>query len=638
MYRAVIVFLFVSLVFSAAYATVPRELNYQGVLTDTDGGVVPDGSYSLTFRIYDVETGGSALWEETQDVTVSKGTFSVVLGSVTPLNLPFDKKYYLGVSVAGGDELTPRMPITAAAYSLSADRVVGLGNIFPSSGRVGIGTISPTVPLHVTSADQVGIKFQGANSSYASIYVDGTSSNVRVGYGYLRNGVLKAYTFVSENDDYRIRVGGIDRIFVDTAGRLGVGVASPVEMLDVAGGIRLSSTDNANPGTIRWTGTDFEGYDGTSWKSITSVGGETLPEGSSGMTLRHDGLSWVPDLMLYNDGTKIGIGTIEPEATLHVGGSVRVGTDFEDGSIEVMKEGVSNALVEIGTGSSGGHVATYDEEGHMQCLLGMETWSNVPKLIVKKDTTNNALEVYGRWGSTGEPYFILRGTERNVIFAPFNSGDESVLLPQNAVSSSEIFDDVGVASRNQSLTIKLSNTEYTTVAAHTIVAPAYWGYVFASISGVLRVFHVNGRETSAVFGLSDDDTYLSSIHQLSVSLPADLPSGYYKYPVTVTRLFSADEGDNTIYFIGQADSSSTVYFENLNMTLMYIPTSYGTIYLAGDEGSPDASGEVPSRGLTSADIARIRDASLRANEERLSREIAEIRTRIEELERSIRER
>ncbi len=638
MYRAVVILLFVSLVFSAAYATVPRELNYQGVLTDTDGGVVPDGSYSLTFRIYDVETGGSALWEETQDVTVSKGTFSVVLGSVTPLNLSFDKKYYLGVSVAGGDELTPRMPIAAAAYSISADRVVGPGNIFPSSGRVGIGTISPTVPLHVISADQVGIKFQGSNSSYASIYVDGTSSNVRVGYGYLRNGVLKAYTFVSENNDYRIRIGGVDRIFVDTVGRLGDGVASPVEMLDVAGGIRLSTTGNANPGTIRWTGTDFEGYDGTSWKSLTSAGGETLPEGSSGMTLRHDGLSWVPDLMLYNDGTRIGIGTIEPEATLHVGGSVMVGSDFEDGSIEVMKERFSNAFISIKPGLHGGYMATYDDGGHLKCYVGSDAWSDYGKLIVMRDTTYAAFRVYSEWGSTGEPYLGLLGTERSVVFALYNSDDNSVYLPQNAVSSSEILDEVGLAAGSQSLSVQLSNTEYTTVAAQTIVAPAYWGCIFATITGEVEVYHSNGSESSAVFGLSNDSAYLSSMHQRVISLPADLPTGVYEYPVTITRLFSANEGDNTIYFIGQANGSSNVYFENLNMTLMYIPTSYGSIYLAGNKGVPEASGEVPSRGLTSADIARIRDASLRANEERLSRELAEIRARIEELERSIRER
>jgi hypothetical protein len=30
-------------------------------------------------------------------------------------------------------------------------------------------------------------------------------------------------------------------------------------------------------GTLRWTGTDFEGYDGTSWKSLTAGSGITNP-------------------------------------------------------------------------------------------------------------------------------------------------------------------------------------------------------------------------------------------------------------------------------------------------------------------------------------------------------------------------
>ncbi len=50
---------------------------------------------------------------------------------------------------------------------------------------------------------------------------------------------------------------------------VGIGVNSPKEKLDVAGGIRVGTTSNQFPGIIRWTGTDFEGYDGAEWKSLT---------------------------------------------------------------------------------------------------------------------------------------------------------------------------------------------------------------------------------------------------------------------------------------------------------------------------------------------------------------------------------
>jgi hypothetical protein len=50
---------------------------------------------------------------------------------------------------------------------------------------------------------------------------------------------------------------------------VGIGVPSPKEKLDIGGGIRIGSTTNEVAGIIRWNGTDFEGYDGKEWKSLT---------------------------------------------------------------------------------------------------------------------------------------------------------------------------------------------------------------------------------------------------------------------------------------------------------------------------------------------------------------------------------
>ena len=55
---------------------------------------------------------------------------------------------------------------------------------------------------------------------------------------------------------------------------MGIGtLADAIEALEVNGGIKLGNTTNTNAGTLRWTGTDFEGYDGSSWVSLTGGGG-----------------------------------------------------------------------------------------------------------------------------------------------------------------------------------------------------------------------------------------------------------------------------------------------------------------------------------------------------------------------------
>ena len=105
---------------TASYAEIPHLLNYQGKLTDSSGNPVSDGTHSITFRIYTVESGGAPLWEETQSLIVQKGIFSCLLGGVNNLNLAFDKPYWLAVKVGSDPEMTPRQQISASGYAIRA--------------------------------------------------------------------------------------------------------------------------------------------------------------------------------------------------------------------------------------------------------------------------------------------------------------------------------------------------------------------------------------------------------------------------------------------------------------------------------------------------------------------------------------
>ena len=102
------------------WAQIPQTMGYQGVLADGSGAPVPDDTYTLTFKIYDIATDGTALWTETQDVLIIRGIFNVTLGVVTPLDLPFNNPYWLGITVNGGTELEPRIELSSSAYSLNA--------------------------------------------------------------------------------------------------------------------------------------------------------------------------------------------------------------------------------------------------------------------------------------------------------------------------------------------------------------------------------------------------------------------------------------------------------------------------------------------------------------------------------------
>lgn len=99
----------------------PHLLRYQGTLTDANN-VPLEGTYNLSFRIYDASTAGNLLWSETQtSVSVSNGVFSVLLGNVTPLNLAFDKDYWLSTEVGTSGEMSPRQRITSVGYAIRAE-------------------------------------------------------------------------------------------------------------------------------------------------------------------------------------------------------------------------------------------------------------------------------------------------------------------------------------------------------------------------------------------------------------------------------------------------------------------------------------------------------------------------------------
>ncbi len=101
--------------------TIPQLFSYQGKLTDTLGAPVPNGSYPMMFLLYAVPSGGSPFWTETQSVTVKNGLFSVLLGSTTPIDsVPAAGAAYLGMTVSGGPELSPRLRIASSAYSYLA--------------------------------------------------------------------------------------------------------------------------------------------------------------------------------------------------------------------------------------------------------------------------------------------------------------------------------------------------------------------------------------------------------------------------------------------------------------------------------------------------------------------------------------
>ena len=278
MKQTIILITLLMLFATSAFAQIPQTMSYQGVLTDAAGNPVA-GPVELTFKLYDAATDGTLLWQETQQVDVANGLFNVILGSSNPLNLAFDKPYWLGSTIGTDAELQPRTALTASPYSLNAQTAGGTGDghsldaadgdptdvvFVDNDGKVGIGTDKPEAALAIVDGvfgtDPL---FMVSTGEATSMVITNTG---KVGIGTMQpEGLLEINLTRSNNTAAGITTGGSSTVqffepilrvglngeplFEVSAERkvllaedmsLGIGTVEPTEALDVVGNIKAS--------------------------------------------------------------------------------------------------------------------------------------------------------------------------------------------------------------------------------------------------------------------------------------------------------------------------------------------------------------------------------------------------------------
>lgn len=213
--RNLFVLLIVALLATVAIA-IPNEIQYQGKLTDAVG-VGMNGDFEMSFRIFDAPTGGAALWTEVHEapadeVTVTKGLFDVLLGSITPIALDFSVDYWLEITVEG-IVLLPRVKLSSSPYAYRAaiaDSVVGGSAV----GDTALWQVHVTDPL-IFPKNNTNVLFYDDGEDM-TIYAENalaTGTGTSVIYGYANgsstdptswllddmNSAVKGYVDMGEN-------------------------------------------------------------------------------------------------------------------------------------------------------------------------------------------------------------------------------------------------------------------------------------------------------------------------------------------------------------------------------------------------------------------------------------------------------
>src|SRR3989338_6671833 len=160
-----------ALVGSVAFADdIPVTFAVSGRLTDSSGNVLT-GNYNMTFQLFNQSETGSALWVEqhdsTNNVTVTKGVFTVLLGNNTTIPRDiFNQQLWLQMIISR-ENITPRQPLTGVPYSFRANNSDWLGNQTTASyPRL-------SIPNNFTGNNV----FSGVNSFQTGLNVSGQPSN-----------------------------------------------------------------------------------------------------------------------------------------------------------------------------------------------------------------------------------------------------------------------------------------------------------------------------------------------------------------------------------------------------------------------------------------------------------------------------
>lgn len=94
---------------------VDGAMSIQGFLTNASG-VPLNGAYNMTFRVYDVSSGGTALCTAAlAGVQVNNGQF----GATVYCAVMDGQQLWVGITVGVDPEMTPRQPIRPTAYAMS---------------------------------------------------------------------------------------------------------------------------------------------------------------------------------------------------------------------------------------------------------------------------------------------------------------------------------------------------------------------------------------------------------------------------------------------------------------------------------------------------------------------------------------
>ena len=382
--------------------------------TDTDTGI-----YSPGANQFGISTGGSSRFYIDASGNIGFSELTPVCrldivdtggGQIANFSNGNDTDFVINCASGGVAEIGPATAGSLAIQTGDTERLR-----IDSSGNVGIGTSSPSAPLHVSqNAAQIALFQRPSGSSNVTVKssasttlkLDGTDSILAfVNAG----GATPSYTIGRDNTDNTLRIsqnssapGTNDLVTINSSGNVGIGTTSPSRILHVNSG--------ATNEVARFESSDTE---------VTVEFKD--PTGTASLKCRNDYRfnNSSGELIRIDSSGNVGIGETSPLSLLHVKSGDSGASAVESGSFLTV-ESNGNSAIQMLSGTSSNNYIYFGDSGDTN--TGSIQYSHGANALI--------FRVNG-----GSERLRIDSSGRLLVGSTSNHGDEKLLIQGSASGS-----------------------------------------------------------------------------------------------------------------------------------------------------------------------------------------------------------
>ena len=598
-------------------AQVPQLINYQGFLKNNEGQPL-NSQVNLVFRIFNAETGGTNLWEESHNnVEVKNGIFHVLL-DISGSNV-FDGTGVRFLEIEVDSNVLPgRMQITSVAYSLrsqSADNVIDNSII---TARIADGAVtSNKLEDNAVNTDKIqnativrqdiadGQVVRSINSQTDQVFIGGGSNvivsqsgdtikiDAQTGTGQVADGSITTIKLANDavtspkiqdgevqNQDIadnsitanKINSGQVvksintltgpvrDNVFIEAGSNITIGTPNDSTINISAGGGGSGDITAVNAGNYLTGGGDT----GDVTLHLSTAATDTV-------YVNHGEVNSINTNMIV-DGAVIAskIGTDEINDT-HIANDAIATANIQDGAITSAKIGanqVSNADIADNTITSAkivdGTIATADMADNI-----ITNAKIVDGTISTNDLADDIIT------SAKIPSRAIQDVDIN------DSAVTQGKIANNAVTAAKIIDEPGIVYKqiNGLFSLQANATTYA-VDSISFTAPAN-GFIVAESNGYINVNHGTASDNICfeIKDTHDTGDALFGPGCSSFTIPTVLAAATnYRYPFCTRKVFTVTSGSTTKIFLlirqySGSNPSDTDVYDYIIIAAFY-PTQY----------------------------------------------------------------